>query len=280
MTSSALAGDLKYTQRLSTGSGTSHDTVYYLKGERKRIDSRSYVGGETPQSFVYGPHTAMIMQCDLSRVLHLNLDTKKYYVQPIKPLTFSSATSQLDGIASALSTAASPSHSQESVVRVEETGDKKQFHNREAWLVRQTTESTLHYGGQTHKSTSVDESWYIDLDVPMYCPKQLGLAPNTKVQSRLAIAGDNVTEIRTGTARIGFPISHRNRVTSSPGSREFGMNVVDWSEETLDPKLFEVPDGFVETKNWEDVQPALRATAGGGILENLLRWAKSFFSAP
>jgi hypothetical protein len=58
------------------------------------------------------------------------------------------------------------------------------------------------------------------------------------------------------------------------------MNVVDWSEETLDPKLFEVPDGFVETKNWEDVQPALRATAGGGILENLLRWAKSFFSAP
>jgi len=277
-----FAGDLRYTQRTSFDKWLTHDAVYYVKGERKRIDGRAYIGGQTPRSINYGPHTATIMQCDLDRALYLNLDTKKYFVQEIKPrppgrITGTLSTRPLTG-----ATDASQNHSEVRAVSVKGTGDKRDFHNHHAWLVRQTTEINTNYDGNNSRLTSVEETWYIDLDAPMYCPKQFGLPPNAKVQYQLGTVGENVTETRTGTARIGFPISRKEVVKSSTGGilRQSGMEILDWSEEPLDPKLFELPDGFTETKNLGDIHPRLHATAGGGILEIVLRWARNLFSAP
>ncbi|MCU1309513.1 MAG: hypothetical protein JWO20_638 [Candidatus Angelobacter sp.] len=280
MTSPAFAGDLEYTRRIVYGNGPSHDTVYYVKGERQRIDSQSSIGGQTKESFIYGPHTAMIMQCDLNRVLLLNLDTKKYFVHDIKP----HPTGLITGILSAGrltgGTAANTSYTEKRDVSVKETGDKRDFHNHEAWLVRQTTESTRNYDGHLSQSTSVEETWYIDLDAPMYCRKQMGLPPNTKVQSQLGTVGENVTETHTGTARIGFPVSQQYHVIS-PSQSQSSMEVVDWSEEPLDPKLFEVPNGFVETKNEDEVNPPFgRVSKAAGAWENFVRWAQHFFSMP
>jgi hypothetical protein len=276
-----FAGDLKYTQRIIYGDGPAHDTVYYVTGERQRIDSQSYFGGQTPESLVYGPHTAMIMQCDLNRVLLLNLDTRKYFVHQIKQGNSRGETGKLSAVPPLRSKAANKNPTEERAVAVQETGDKRDFHNREAWLVRLTIESTTHYEGVTHKSTSVDESWYIDLDVPMYCRKQMGLKPNTGAQYRLSTGDENVTETRTGTARIGFPISRNYRVTSSSESRQSSMEIVDWSEEPLDPKLFEVPGDFVETKNSDDINPRFGSVSKpNGAWENFLQWMKHFFRTP
>jgi hypothetical protein len=276
-----FAGDLKFTQRIFLDNWLSHDAVYYVKGERKRIDSQSYVGGQTPESFIYGPHTATIMQCDLNRTLILNLDAKKYIVHEIKLQPLGRITGFLSAGPLTGATAANKNYSEVRAVSVKGTGDKRDFHGHEAWLVRETTKSTTNYGGNTTRSSSVEETWYIDLDAPTYCPKQFGLAPNMKAQSRLGVLGQNVTETRTGTARIGFPISQKEMTMSGMGGMRLQsrMEILDWSEEPLDPKLFEVPDGFTETKEWKDIAPRLgRASTPTGTWENFLRWAQHFFS--
>jgi hypothetical protein len=274
-----FAGDLKYTQRAFYDNGPSHNIVYYVKGERKRMDNRSYIGGQTPESFVYGPRTAMIMQCDLDRTLHLNLDAKKYLIEPTKPSPFIAVARWLAALL--LSRPSPPFSHSERAVALEETGDKKQFHNREAWLVRQTTKSAVEYEGVTHNSTTVEESWYIDLDVPMYCRKQTGVPPNTKVQGRLSVVGQDLNETRTGSARTGFLISQQQVMMSPTETHTLGMEVVDWSEEPLDPRLFEVPDGFSETKEWKDIYPPLGGVPRPtGAWEKFLQWMKHFFSTP
>src|SRR3954468_14065906 len=76
---SVATPDVTYKLRRRNNNGVTHDEVFYVKAGKHRIDRQSFVGGQTRESFIYGPHTASISGCDCAGWV-LNLDSKQYIV--------------------------------------------------------------------------------------------------------------------------------------------------------------------------------------------------------
>ena len=147
-----------------------------------------------------------------------------------------------------------PQIRQSSLLKIEETSDRRLFHGRETWLVRETEDHTSTLGARVDKYSSITETWYIDLDAPMDCFKPL---PGMKYEDRL-VAGNGLFEQKiVGSARRGYAISTKRMFKSDRDTSTFLTEVVEFSEQPLDSNLFEIPADFTETKRWEDIDPPL-----------------------
>ena len=249
------ADDLRIVQRDYGDGGVSHDTRYFLKGERRRVELRHYLGGRTLESFIYGPHLAVIYQCDLDRTVYLNLDTRRYFVTPANPFPIPKGSTAAPVEPAPPPKPEGPQIRQSSLLKIEETSNRRLFHGREAWLVRETEDRTSTLGARVDKYSSVTETWYIDLDAPMDCFKPL---PGMKYEDRL-VAGNGLFEQQiVGSARRGYAISTKRMFKSDLDTSTFLTEVVDFSEQPLESNLFEIPADFTETKRWEDIYPPLQ----------------------
>ena len=246
------AADIKITYR-STTSGHTYQSTTMIKGARERNEMNTGSGMDV----------ITITQCDLKRTLQISDRAKKYVITPMdtveasqSPAPNTEATARPSvrgGVVTYTSTAT-------------DTGERKEMFGFTARHIKTslTIQSSPDACNPTNQRMETD-GWYIDLSYGLDC--DLGRA---QVASRpMAVGGcrDRVQFRRQGVAKTGYPLSETTTMYGPDGNVVFTSTkeVVELSRSPLDSALFDVPAGYAEARDTQELyaMPSMDATMGG-----------------
>lgn len=248
------AAQQNYKLRQTTSMmGMKSETTIYVKPNRKRTEAGGYMGQPNNQ--------VTIEQCDKQRVITLNTKKKIYYIEPFqsdeeevidedtkpaaKPKTVPVTTRQ-GGIIT-------------SYYNITDTGERKKMYGftaRHVWTTQKIKPSP---DACTMKDSLVikTDGWYIDLpefNCPVrYKPTQASYGGYQKPECK-----DRFVTRRSGRGKLGFALVEKRTIImgGKASSSDFTTDI-----ETLelitgkqDSMLFEIPPGYTETQNPEDLQ--------------------------
>jgi len=237
---SAVANDLKIKYRM-TNAGQSMETTTMLKGARERTEMKMGQGMEIVN----------VTQCDLKRTVQISDTARKYVITPMEtvdatPNAGTSARvatepSRRGGIITYSTTAV-------------DTGERKEMFGFTARHVKSTMsiESSPDACNPTKQRMEID-GWYIDFAFGLNC--ETGDGQTMTSSSPAGGCRDRVRFSRQGAARTGYPLTETTKMYGPNGEVVFTSTkeVVELSREPLEAALFEVPAGYVETANAQDL---------------------------
>ena len=217
--------DLVVTTRYVSGDKTSTNTLT-LHGARERID--------------YETARATIQQCDTSRTLELNTQTRTYL-----PSAFPvDATPQ----------AAAPGEKHKGgevtfTTTVTDTGERKPMFGFPAKHLKTVVAKTFTPDAwdKTPEHVEID-GWYIDLPATTTCTGAPQISTGVRVDPRDPSALDTVRFVRPEKG-AGFPLGY-SMVTTAGGDAPLTttMEATDVKRIAADAALFDVPADYVEVK--------------------------------
>lgn len=247
--------DLKITYRTNTG-GQVMESNTMLKGARERSELRT-------------PHMAIvtIVQCDLKRTIQLSENARKYVITPMEGTT----SSESGPTSSASSGPAEPSR-QGGVVTYTtnsvDTGERKEMFGFTARHIKSSTITESSPDACNPMKQRIErDGWYIDFTFGLDCNQGGGAAASYPV----APGGcrDRVQFKQLGTARLGYPLTETTTMYGADGKAMFTSTkeVVELSRDPLDAALFDVPDGYTETQNSQELYapPSMSGMAGAAM---------------
>jgi hypothetical protein len=248
--------DLKITYRTNTG-GQMMESATMLKGARERSELRT-------------AHMAMvtIVQCDLKRTIQVSDNARKYVITSMES---SDSSAPVPGGAAPSGPGEEP-HRRGGVVTYTttsvDTGERKEMFGFTARHIKSSTvtESSPDACNPLKQRTERD-GWYIDFSFGLDCNQGSSYAANYPV----APGGckDRIQFKQLGTARTGYPLIETTTMYGADGKAMFTSTkeVVELSREPLDPALFDVPAGYTETQNSQElyVAPATAETPGSAM---------------
>jgi hypothetical protein len=227
----------------------------YIETDRKRVEYQSATGLPVHAGGTVdvrpGPRLASITRCDLEQSLDLNLEDREYVVYPHpQPLTrIASAGANLSVPQKTDSTAPT--------VRVEtttvDTGERKELFGHQARHVITTWKQTPLAGSHAGPQELVTDGWYIDLDTSITCDLKWPGGKGSHAHLRSGPALEKYEFIDKGNAETGLAverkISSRSTFTAPDGTKTetaytSELKIIELTEGTLDPTLFEIPPGF------------------------------------
>ena len=238
----AAQSDLKIRYKTSM-SGQPSESVTMIKGVRERSEMHGF-----------GMDSINITQCDLKRTIQLNEKTQKYMITPlISPDANQPAT-----------TAAPPKGPAEAprqggvvtyVTSITDTGERKEMFGFTARHVKtsMTIKSSPDACSPIDQRMETD-GWYIDLSFNFNC--DLGQA---RVMARPAVASggcrDRYTFRQEGTGKTGYPLIETMTMYGPDGKTVFTTTkeVIELSRDPLDAALFDVPQGYTEAANSQEL---------------------------
>jgi len=255
---SNTANAQQYKLKQSTSMmGMNTESTIYVKGMRKRTESSAMMGMPAP------PIT--IEQCDLQRTIKVNNKKKIYFIEPFvkedvieedvktppvktKPVAQPKTTPEKGGVI----------HMWYSI---NDTGERKKmngFTARHVWTsqkIKPTPEAC------TMKDSIVikTDGWYIDL--PQFnCP--IRYTPTTTanpIEKQQPDCKDRYVTHRSGKGKLGFPLTETRTIIMGDGTSkttEFAtsLETLEFSTEKLDSMLFEIPLGYTQTMNENNLQ--------------------------
>jgi len=255
---SNTANAQQYKLKQSTSMmGMNTESTIYVKGMRKRTESSAMMGMPAP------PIT--IEQCDLQRTIKVNNKKKMYFIEPFvkeevieedvktppvktKPVAQPKTTPEKGGVI----------HMWYSI---NDTGERKKmngFTARHVWTsqkIKPTPDAC------TMKDSIVikTDGWYIDL--PQFnCP--IRYTPTTTanpIEKQQPDCKDRYVTHRSGKGKLGFPLTETRTIIMGDGTSkttEFAtsLETLEFSTEKLDSMLFEIPLGYTQTMNENDLQ--------------------------
>jgi hypothetical protein len=234
------ANDLKIKYRMTT-SGQSMETTTMLKGARERSEMK----------MGYGMDIINITQCDLKRTLQVSDKTRKYVITPME-----SGDSTVNTVSDARVTS-EPSR-QGGVITYNttavDTGERKEMFGFQARHVKTTMsiESSPDACNPAKYRMETD-GWYIDFAFGLKCETggaQMMGGPRASGGCR-----DRIRFNRQGAARTGYPLTETTTMYGPNGevTVRSTREVIELSREPLDAALFDVPAGYVETKNAQEL---------------------------
>lgn len=247
--------DLKITYKTNTG-GQMMESATMLKGRRERSELRT-------------AHMAMvtIVQCDLKRTIQLSDNARKYVITSMEPgESPGSAPSS-----AAPSGPAEPSR-QGGVVTYTttsiDTGERKEMFGFTARHIKSSTVTESSPDACNPMKQRIErDGWYIDFSFGLDCNQGGSSAANYPV----APGGcrDRVQFKQLGAARIGYPLIETTTMYGADGKAMFTSTkeVVELSREPLDAALFDVPAGYTETQNSQELYaaPSAGETTGSAM---------------
>jgi hypothetical protein len=250
----------QYKLKQSTGvMGMNTSSTIYVKGMRKRTESSGMMGMPAP------PVT--IEQCDLQRTIKLNDKKKLYFIEPFakeaeeiidedvktapkpKPaVTTTPATTQKGGTIFLY-------------YSITDTGERKKMYGFTARHIWTTNKMKPSADACNMKDSMIikTDGWYIDL--PQFnCPvnyKRYNSPSPTETKKPDCM--DKFVTRRKGKGKLGFPLQETTTIIMGDGKKktsEFTTNLetLELSAEKLDSMLFEIPPGYTQTMNEEDLQ--------------------------
>jgi len=236
----APANDLKIKYRMTVG-GQAIETMTMIKGARER--SETHTG--------YGMDLVNLTQCDLKQTVQISDKTRKYIITPMD------AGDSNANIQTGMADTSGPSRRGGVITYVmtsTDTGERKEMFGFQARHVKTSIsiESSPDACNPSSQRMETD-GWYIDFSFGLNCevgrPQLMG-APPARNGCR-----DRVSYKRVGTGRTGYPLMETTTSYGPNGSVVFSTTkeVLELSREPLDATLFDVPAGYVETKNAQEL---------------------------
>ncbi|HBB87247.1 MAG TPA: hypothetical protein DC047_06500 [Blastocatellia bacterium] len=232
--------DLKITYRMGT-SGQSMETMTMLKGARERSEMK----------LGYGRDIINITQCDLRRTIQISDSAKKYVVTPMDTEDSTPGGGVAAGGAREPSTRGGVITYTTSAV---DTGERKEMFGFQARHVKTSMviESSPDACSPIERRMETD-GWYIDFSFGLNCDQ--GRVPQMGGMPSQGGCRDRIRFNRQGAARTGYALQETTTVYGPEGRVAFTSTkeVVELSREPLDAALFDVPAGYVETANAQEL---------------------------
>jgi hypothetical protein len=229
------SADTKVKSRQTSG-GQTYENTSYIKGKRQRSEMNN-------------GQMIVVQQCDLRRNIQIMPQAQAYIIQPY------------DSAANTNSTNTAPTSSQPSAttrggvvtstVTTKDTGERKQMlgYTARHIITMMETESSPEACSQTKSKMQID-GWYIDAAFALECDSGITYRPYTSPQS--GGCQDRYVTKQVGTAKRGYPVWEKTTMFDPSGVESFSTinEVVEFSQATLDPSLFDVPAGYREVKDF------------------------------
>jgi hypothetical protein len=220
--------------------GQSSESTTMIKGNRERSEMR----------LGYGMDIINLTQCDLKRTVQISDKTRKYMITSIE-------TDQPAGATSAAVGSAAPSIRGGVITYVMtsvDTGERKDMFGFKARHVKTTTsiDSSPDACNPLKQRTETD-GWYIDLSFGLNC--ELDRTPIAAGRPERGGCQDRMHYRHEGTGRMGYPLVETSTMYGPDGNAMFTSTkeVHELSQEPLDEALFDVPAGYTETKNSQEL---------------------------
>ena len=227
-----------------TSGGQTYENTTYIKGKRQRSENN-------------GGQMISVMQCDLRRNITIMPQMQAYMIQPFAD---GSATTETN----TTNTPRPASQPREkggvvtSTITTRDTGERKQMHGYQARHIITTMvmESSPDACSETKTKMEID-GWYIDAAFALDC--DLGSAyQNYQPPATPGGCRDRYQTKTIGTAKKGFAVWEKTTMFGPDGAVSFTTinEVMEFSQATLDPSLFDVPAGYREVKDWASLYAA------------------------
>jgi hypothetical protein len=238
--------------------GMNTESTIYVKGMRKRTEAGGMMGMPAPP--------VEIQQCDLQRTIKINDKKKLYFIAPFvkeeeeiidedvkapvktKPVTPVTKTTQKGGIIYIY-------------YSITDTGERKKmygFNARHVWTTNKMKPSPDACNMKDSILIKTD-GWYIDL--PQFnCPVNYK-RQNYQQEENITKPDckDRFITRRRGKGKLGFPLVETTTIIMGNGEKttsqfETNLETLELTTAKLDSMLFEIPPGYTETKNEQDLQ--------------------------
>lgn len=213
-----------------------------LKGARER----------TEMKMGYGMDIINITQCDLKRTVQISDKARKYVITPMETVDSTGNTG-----AASRPTSSSPSRTGGVVTyhtTAVDTGERKDMFGFKARHVKSslTIESSPDACNPTKMRMETD-GWYIDFAFGLDC--ETGGASMMGGPGGGGGCRDRVRFSRQGAARTGYALLETSTMYGPTGAVTYTSTkeVVELSREPVDAALFDVPAGYVETQNTQEL---------------------------
>jgi hypothetical protein len=246
----AARADIRIKQRMTFGGqaggeGRAMESDVAIKGQRQRSE----------QEPAPGMKMVSITQCDMKRLLNISDATRKYTVTPLGGAEETAANAPATSTVNAPATRPTRGGVVTYVQTMTDTGERKQMFGYTARhiIMKVRTEHSPDACDQNDMAYETD-GWYIDLEFNFECLMNQRPVARPTMQPT-AGCQDTMRFRRVGTAKLGYPVLVTTRYFGKDGSvqTEMTQEVVSLSRATLDPALFDVPAGYTETKNPQEL---------------------------
>jgi hypothetical protein len=236
------------------------ESTIYVKGMRKRTEAGSMMGMPA--------QPVTIEQCDLQRTIKINDKKKLYFIEPFSKETEEIIDEDVKPVTPVKNkpVAAKTNPQTGGVINmwynITDTGERKKmsgFTARHVWTSQKIKPSPDACSMKDSIIIKTD-GWYIDLpqfNCPVhYRPAKPPMAPNERIKPDCQ---DKFVTRRSGKGKLGFPLTEtRTIIMGNKGAQtsEFAtsLETLEFSTAKLDSMLFEIPPGYTETKNENDLQ--------------------------
>jgi hypothetical protein len=256
--STGLFADVKVKQRVTMG-GMKIESTKMIKGSRERTEQKTDMGNDAADAMF--PRVSTITQCDLRRKVQLN-DRKRLFL--IEPLQTMSETSPAATVPS--TQPAGPTKKGGTVtmsISARDTGERKTMFGLQARHIITTQEmvaSPDSCNGPSQTKIEID-GWYVDFSADFSCPVRLAPQRPDNMQPRKPDCMDRFITKNSGVTDPGFMLEGTMKMYGKDGSVQMSQTTetLELSRTPLEQALFEVPSGYVETRDVQDLYAVSRA---------------------
>jgi hypothetical protein len=253
-----VLADLKITTKNSFGESGGAQSTTYIKGARQRTEQS--MGGMGSMVSIY--------QCDLKRSIQLNDRTRKYLINLLDAGSSPSSSSREDR--------ADQTDKQVKTrkggivtftVSINDTGERKQMFGFTARRIKTSMVTTSSPDACNRSNMKMEtDGWYIDLDYGFQCTTADRPVPSTSMPHK----PECIDEMRfktTGGGKLGYPLSVTTIMYGENGSKSMTMTqeTVEISRDPLNAALFDIPDGYTEAKDYQEL-----AGLGVGSIDTMI----------
>ena len=232
--SGIASADTKVKSR-QTSNGQTYENTSYIKGKRQRSETNN-------------GQMILIQQCDLRRNIQIMPAAKAYMIQPYDEPSTTTATSP--------NTPSQPTPVKKgglvtSTVTTKDTGERKQMFGYTARHIITTMEMKSSPDACSQNNTKMEiDGWYIDAAFALDCDSSRAYSNySPKVSGGCR---DRYETKTIGLAKKGYPVWEKMTMFGPNGAESFSTTneVIEFSQATLDPSLFDVPEGYREVQDF------------------------------
>ena len=238
------SADTKIKSRQTSG-GQTYENTSYIKGKRQRSETNN-------------GQMVVIQQCDLRRNIQIMPAAKAYMIQPYDEPSTTTATNPGATSPAAPSTKGGVVTS---IVTTKDTGERKQMFGYTARHIITTMEMKSSPDACSNVNNKMEiDGWYIDAAFALDCDS------NRAYTAHMPHAGggcrDRYETKTIGLAKKGFPVWEKTTMIGPNGMDSFSTTneVIEFSQATLDPSLFDVPEGYREVQDFASAFASAYAT--------------------
>lgn len=245
----SFAQNYKIRQTVSMN-GQKMESTTYVRGSRKRTEGGGIMG--------IGGDVATVEQCDLKRNIKISDKKRLYAIEP-----FDNGADDTPAPAASKAPVTKPKSAPTTrggtityVSNVTDTGERKQMFGMTARHIKtsMSVEASPDACAKQNMRTESD-GWYIDLP-EFSCPLTMRpQGPQTPERGAVGGCRDNIKYRTTGGGKIGFPLTETRTMNSGDEGMAFTQTTetLEFSRATLDPAIFDIPQGYSMTNNSQDL---------------------------